>query len=191
MAMSLKSLMFAVLSAASLAVVGTAGAAVMVLGSGPEKACYDAAKAESTAAKATQPCDQALLHGALTPRDRAATYTNRSVLYLIRSSARKALADTDMALAIDPTMTAASVNRSASLLLLDRNEEARDTVDRAMPFATGPELKLALYNRAMAHEALGDVKAAYRDLKRAIELDPAFEQAQQQIVRFTVRNASN
>ena len=189
--MSLKSLMFAALSATALAVAGTASAAVMVLGSGPEKACYDAAKAESAAVKASKPCDDALLNSALTPRDRAATYTNRSVLYLIRNSATKALADTDQALAIDPAMTAASVNRSASLLLLDRYQEARETVDRAIPFANGPELKLALYNRAMAHEALGDVKAAYRDLKRAIELDPAFEQAQAQLTRFTVSNSSN
>lgn len=190
--MSLKSLMFTSLAATSIAFAGTASAAVMVLGSGPEKACYDAAKAESKAAKATQPCDEALQNGALTPRDRAATYTNRSVLHLIRAAPARALADTDMALAIDPTMTAASVNRSGALLLLDRNTEARDTVDRAIPFASGPELKLALYNRAMAHEALGDLKAAYRDLKRAIELDPGFEQAQQQIVRFSVRtNATN
>ena len=84
-------------------------------------------------------------------------------------------------------MTAASVNRSAALILLERYQEARETVDQALPLASGLELQRALFNRALANEALGDIKAAYRDLKRAVELDPQFEEAKVELARYTVR----
>lgn len=185
--MSIRNVLVGLATAASLAVLGTASAAVMVLGTGPEKACYEAAKVGRASGVALASCDEALDGDLLTPRDRAATYTNRSVLLLVRNSATAALADTNRALRIEPSMTAASVNRAAALILLDRYQEARETIDQALPLASGLELQRALFNRALANEALGDIKAAYRDLKRAVELDPQFEEAKTELARYQVR----
>jgi tetratricopeptide (TPR) repeat protein len=186
--MSVKAVLTGLVAAASLAVIGSASAAVMVLGSGPERACYEAAKANRASGSALASCDQALDSDQLTPRDRAATYTNRSVLLLGRNSATAALSDTKRALRIEPSMTAASVNQAAALILLHRHQEARETIDQALPLASGVELQRALFNRALANEALGDIKAAYRDLKRAVELDPQFEEAKTELARYQVRS---
>lgn len=183
--MKFKSVGFAV-AAASFAAFGSASAAVMVVGTGPELACYHSAKAGETSNLAIKDCTEALKNSELSPRDRAATYTNRSAMLVTRGDAERALADTDAALRIEPSMTAASVNRAAALLELERYEEARATIDAAIPLATGPDLQRGLYNRAVAREALGDVKGAYADLKRAVELDPGFEAAKVELTRYQV-----
>ena len=184
--MAVKSVVLGLAAATALALAATASAAVIVVGSGPEKACYEAAKVSRATGAALASCDDALKNSDLSPRDRAATYTNRSVLLLVRSSATAALADTDRALRIEPSMTAASVNRSAALILLERYQDARETIDQALPLASGLELQRALFNRALANEALGNIKAAYRDLKRAVELDPQFEEAKVELARYSV-----
>ena len=76
--------------------------------------------------------------------------------------------------------------RSSSIKAPRTPEEARATIDAAIPLATGPDLQRGLYNRAVAREALGDVKGAYADLKRAVELDPGFEAAKLELTRYQV-----
>ena len=186
--MSIRKIAFALTAAASFAVLGTAAAAVMVVGTGPERSCYEAAKADRATGATIRTCTEALDQGTLSPRDRAATYTNRSALLISRDKASLALADADDALTIEPSMTAASVNRSAALIMLGQYAEARATIDAAIPLASGVELQRALYNRAMASEALGDIKGAYHDLKRAVDLDPKFEAARVELARYQVHS---
>ena len=184
--MSVRRFALALTAAASFAALTTAGAAVMVVGTGPERACYEAAKHDRATGPTIKTCTDALEGGMLTPRDRAATFTNRSALLITREKAALALKDADSALAIEPSMTAASVNRSAALIMLGRYQEARATIDAAIPLASGAELQRALYNRAMASEQMGDIKAAYYDLKRAVDLDPQFEAAKVELARYQV-----
>jgi tetratricopeptide (TPR) repeat protein len=158
----------------------------MVLGPGPERTCFEAAEAGKASSDGIAECTIALSESSLSPRDRAATYSNRSVLLLAREKATLALKDTNAALAIMPSMTAAAVNKSAALILLGKYQDAIATVDAAVPLANGVELKRALFNRAMAYEATGDLKSAYRDLKRAVDLDPQFEAATTELARFQV-----
>lgn len=186
--MSVRKFALALTAAASFAALSTAGAAVMVVGTGPERACYEAAKHDRPTGPNIKTCTDALENATLTPRDRAATYTNRSALLISRDKAEPALGDADDALKIEPSMTAASVNRSAALIMLGRYQEARDTIDAAIPLASGSELQRALYNRAMASEALGDIKGAYHDLKRAVDLDSQFEAAKVELARYTVHS---
>jgi tetratricopeptide (TPR) repeat protein len=186
--MSIRTFALALTAAASFAALSTASAAVMVVGTGPERACYEAAKADRATGATIKTCTEALDNSMLTPRDRAATFTNRSALYISRERAANALKDADEALTIEPSMTAASVNRSAALIMLGRYEEARSTIDAAIPLASGGELQRALYNRAMASEALGDIKGAYYDLKRAVDLDPKFEAARIELARYQVHS---
>lgn len=168
------------------ALLMSAHAAVQVVGAGPEKACYDASKSRRPDLRAIAQCDAALEQSALSREDRAATFVNRSVLLLHAQKTRAALRDTDAALEIIPDMPAASVNRAAALIRLERYGEARKLLDRVLPNATGIELTRGLFNRAVAAEALGDMKAAYADYSRIVELDPDFEDAKVELARFQV-----
>ena len=182
--MSLNRTIVALVGAAAFSSI--AGAATLVIGVGPEKDCFEAAKAQRATNTAFQACNEALENSPLAPRDRAATYSNRAVLYLARESPHPALVDADAALRIEPTLAGAAVNRSAALIRLERYREARETLDAIIPMATGEELENALFNRSVALESLGDVKGAYHDLKRAITLNPAFEPALIEIARYEV-----
>lgn len=179
---------FAALALVAGLAAPAAGAAVTVIGSGPEQDCYLAAKSQSANRGGLEACDLALTESLLNRRDRAATYVNRSVVLLTLERTRDALEDADAALAISPDLPAAAINRSAALIRLERFAEARATLDRALPNASGRELISALFNRAMASEAQGDVKSAYADLRRAIELDPEFETAKIELARYQVRD---
>jgi hypothetical protein len=44
--------------------------------------------------------------------------------------------------------------------------------------------EVALYNRAVAEEGLGDFTSAYRDLRQAVSLVPGFTQAKQELRHF-------
>lgn len=186
--MNFKSIATALTAAAGFAAATSAGAAVMVIGPGPGAACYEAAEYNRISKASIAVCDEALEQEALSPRDRAATYTNRAYLQIARNEPMPALRDVNAALKIQPSMTAAAVNKSAALIMLNRFAEAKATIDEALPLASGLELQRALYNRALANESLGDVKAAYADLKRALELDPKFEEARIELTRYQVRS---
>jgi tetratricopeptide (TPR) repeat protein len=163
-----------------------ASAQIMVPGPGPEVQCFEAASAQRATAAAFKACDMALGNILLPDEDRAGTYVNRSALHLGRRNWASALSDTDAALSLQPDLAAAFVNRSAALYMLRRYAEARAAGDKALPLARGIEVQRALFNRAMASEALGDPASAYKDLKRALDLDPAFAEAQTELARFEV-----
>lgn len=161
-------------------------ATATVLDTGSARACYEAAQTERRASAGISACDAALTGQALSPADRAATYANRSVLRLSTNDAGAALADADMALKLNPGARDAAVTRAGALLVLDRPAEARAALDAAIPHLTGYALERALFNRAIAAEEMGDLRAAYHDYKRAAELNPAFEAAHIELARFQV-----
>jgi tetratricopeptide (TPR) repeat protein len=45
----------------------------------------------------------------------------------------------------------------------------------------------AWFNRGMANEGLGDIKAAYRDYSKAAELDPSWDAPKKELARFSVK----
>lgn len=159
--------------------------AVTVLDSGSATACYQAALSENRSSKALDGCEAAIDNTSLSKRDLAATYANRSALMLSAHKAEAALEDADAALAIEPALTEVAVTKAGALLMLGRDLEARQTLDAAIGSLSGDALERALFNRALAHEALGDAGAAYRDFKRAAELDPGFTDATVELTRFS------
>ncbi|MGE0046032.1 MAG: tetratricopeptide repeat protein, partial [Hyphomonadaceae bacterium] len=44
----------------------------------------------------------------------------------------------------------------------------------------------AYFNRALAYEAMGNVRAAYADYRRAQELSPSWDAPQRELARYTV-----
>src|SRR5215471_5015190 len=153
--------------------VPNAQAAVSVFSSlGTAKLCYDGAESGSDPGAYIFYCDQAL-NTSLTPHDRAATLINRGVLRLALMEVNFALADFNAGLAIDPAIGEGYIDRGASLIEKRQFAEAIENIDKGL--ALGAKRPgLAYYDRAIAHEALGNLSAAYADYQQALVLPPDF-----------------
>ena len=63
-----------------------------------------------------------------------------------------------------------------------------EDINRALDLGV-EEPEKAYFNRALAHEGLDDMKAAYLDYQKALELKPEWEPPKRELARFTVRRA--
>lgn len=151
---------------------GYARAAETVLGTPDAQLCFEAAKqpAEATYAD-VHVCTRALESADLNARDRAATYSNRGVLQSARGRHQQALEDHEAALALQPGLLRARLNRANTLSRLKRYEEALEAYDEVLEFTDGTS-HLTYFNRAMLHLDREDRLAARTDLLRALELAP-------------------
>ncbi len=179
----------ALLGAAILAGGSGAGAAVSVVGGGLAQDCYRSAMLAST--KATIPlsglgaCDLALDQEVLGRDDLAGSYVNRGVIYLAAGKYARALKDFDVAVRTSPQLADALVNRGAALVGLGRDGEAVAEIDRGLALDPDQPEK-AYFNRAVAKERLNDLKGAYFDYRRALELKPDWDMPKVELARFTV-----
>jgi tetratricopeptide (TPR) repeat protein len=178
----------AMISAALLIGPVAASASTTVIGNGYASECsrqaidgrYDRATLEL--------CSQALSE--LLPRDDAAkTYVNRGVVYLRRKEYENAERDLVAAERLANTLPEVFVNQGAVRIAQRRFEEALVLIDRGIALKPA-ELEKAYYNRALAHEGLDDVKGAYLDYKRALDLKPDWQQPKTELLRFTVQAPS-
>ncbi|HEX8191765.1 MAG TPA: tetratricopeptide repeat protein [Allosphingosinicella sp.] len=173
--------------AASLAVGAPAGAAVTVIGSNAARRCYEAADAPFAARPETMAlCDQALAGPPLSARDLIATYVNRGILRVRSGDLAGGIEDFDAAIARDPNVAEAWFNRGVALLRTRGAAAALPSFDQAVERGTA-QPALAYFGRAVALEALGDVRRAYADYRRASELDPAWDRPRAELARFQVR----
>lgn len=160
-------------------------AAVTVLGNGIGAACYQAAEYGGGIAQGIELCTEALDQEALSKSDRAATYINRGILLSQRGDPEGALKDYNAGLSMDASHSEGYVDRGATYIALQRYREALDDIDKGIAMGA-KKLQIAYYDRAIAREAIGDVRAAYLDYKKAVELAPDFALAQEQLRRFKV-----
>ncbi len=163
-----------------------AHAATTVFGEPLGRACYEAALEGRSQARDLAVCDQALEQEALTRRDRAGTYVNRGVLKLQRREPGAALADFDTAIGLMPELGEAHVNRGAALILRQDFAGAIEAITRGLSLNPSDPHE-AYYNRALAHELNGDVRAAYADLRRSVEIAPEWPRAQLELARYSVQ----
>lgn len=169
---------------AALLAAGSASAAVSVLGEGPAAQCSSAAMAGDANDEDVTACNQALLQAAGV-HEKAGTYVNRGVLLLRRKQFTQARADFEAAEKLEPTMGEAVVNRGASFIAERRYLEGLTEIDRGL--AMNPEEpEKAFFNRALANEGLDDMKGAYLDYMKALELAPNWEAPRHELQRFTV-----
>lgn len=167
---------------------GAANAAVDVIGDGAGRECYVFARDGIFNRQAVEICDAALETDDLSVRDRAATLVNRGVLRLRRLENDLALADFDAAIASQPRIAEAHVDRGAALVMLGRHGDAMASLDHGLQL--GPTMpQNAHFIRAMARERAGDIKGAYQDFRRAAELAPDWDRPQRELRRFAVRPA--
>jgi tetratricopeptide (TPR) repeat protein len=171
--------------AAALAWAGAAGAAVTVLGGGMAKECSHAALSGESDAKYEALCTMALDAELLSLRDRAGTYVNRGILKLRRREFSSAMFDFNRAIETKPDLGEAYVNRGAAQVGSRKYADGLADLNKAIQLGV-EEPEKAYYNRALAYEGLDDVKAAYFDYRKAVELKPDWEPPQKELSRFTV-----
>ena len=185
-AMSKSLILGAALATGALAWAGAASGAVTVLGGGMAKECSKYALAGESHQKFEEVCTLAIQTEALNPRDRAGTYVNRGVFKLRRGEWEQAKYDFDRAADIKPDLGEAYVNRGAAKVGAKRHAEAIADINKALELGVD-EPEKAYFNRALAYEGLDDMKAAYLDYMKAVELSPTWEPPRQELTRFTVR----
>jgi tetratricopeptide (TPR) repeat protein len=169
-----------------------AGAVVTVFGGGLGRDCYEAVKDEQAPfSRARDICDLALIEERLTSRDRAATHVNRGILYMREKQYGRAISDYERAIDLRPDLQEAHINLGAALYSLGRYEDSLAALERGIGVDDLKARAIAHYNRALVKERFGDVTAAYYDFKAAVELDPEFTLARQQLDRFQVTVVPN
>ena len=174
----------------AILLVAPAGAAVTVIGSSAARICYEAAKSARVSRDGVAHCDAALADGGMTGDDEVATYVNRGILRAIGGDVGGAASDYDAALARDPGEAEAWLNKGFLMLRTEQISAAVPMFDAAIARKTA-EPGLAHYGRAVAHELLGDVRAAYADYRRATELAPAWDVPRAELARFQVRGTGD
>jgi tetratricopeptide (TPR) repeat protein len=97
----------------------------------------------------------------------------------------EAVADSEKGIMLDPRMSAAHLNRGAGTIGLERYNDALASLNQAIDLGSD-NLQLIYFDRGLAKENLGDVKGAYYDYRKAVELDPSFQLAIHQLSRFAV-----
>jgi len=115
----------------------------------------------------------------------AESYNNRGVLLFFADNYAAALLDFERAIRDQGSMAQAHVNRGYTLNALQRWNDAIPAFTRGIELGTA-ELAKALFSRAIAHEESGMLREAYVDYRKAAELEPAWEEPQQELSRFQV-----
>ena len=171
--------------AVGITAAGSAQAAVTVLGNGVARSCYQFAEYGGNPLDGVATCTFALEQTTLSARDRAATYVNRGILRARKDEGEAALADYDRGLSIDASIAEGYVDRGAVMIMLRRYDDAVAEIDKGISLGAN-RLQIAYYDRGIADEALGNIRAAYEDYKKATEIQPDFKLAIDQLARFRV-----
>lgn len=116
-------------------------------------------------------CSMAPEYQTLSRVDRAATHSNRGLLYARIGDLREALRDHDRAVKLAPELASIYINRSNSLVRVSRFEGAMRDLEKAIELADH-SLAYAHYNRALLFQRLGDSQAARADAEKAAEIAP-------------------
>ena len=165
---------------------GGAKASVTFIGPGLSYDCYMAAEygQVSPGASALDVCTAAT-NDTIAGRELAGTLVNRSIIYIRMGDTDMALKDCQEALRIMPTLGEAHANLGVALLRLGRLKEALTALDKSVDLGVNKPYAV-YYDRALVREDLGDVKGAYADYKRSVDIKPDFLQAQEQLRRFSI-----
>lgn len=162
-----------------------ASAAVLTLGSGNARACYQAAAGELDRSRGLAYCDAALAEDNLALPDRADTLVNRGILYMKKGALQAAIADFDAASAEAPDLAEAYVNKGILRLNIGDNDGAVRLLTQALALRTR-EPEVAYYGRGLANEMLGNIAAAYADYTTAVQLRPQWREPREELRRFRV-----
>jgi tetratricopeptide (TPR) repeat protein len=181
----MKSLTFAAGIAIVAIPLSAASGATMTLGGPLSQNCYQSAIARDARPSAIEGCDRSLSEEALTTPDRAATYVNRGILHMIRGHDADAEADFNAAMAIDGRLAEPWLNKGYLRLKHDNGRDALPLLEEGIKRQPQREA-LAFFARGLAYEDIGDLKAAYADLRRAHALEPSWALPKEYLARYEV-----
>ena len=181
----MKALVLAV-SVVALSAALPASAGIMTVGGSYAEGCYRAAEQRNATLESLGTCDRAFTEQALSFDDELATYVNRGILRMIRSDFKRADADFTTAIAMDPKRSEPYLNMAILRFNQRKSAEALPLFSKALELGTQrPEI--AYFGRGLANEDLGNVKAAYADLQRAVALKPKWAEPARELARYQVR----
>ena len=181
----MKRLVFAAGIATLALPCSAAGAAVLTIGSGFARSCYEASEARNPSPSNIEACDRAFTEQALDVHDEVATHVNRGILFYLRDNLQAANADYDEALALDPNEPEAWLNKGMAALKGRNSQAAAQMFEKALALKT-VRPALAYFGRALVNEDMGNLRDAYADLKRARELEPAWSLPSEELKRYVV-----
>ena len=137
--------------------------------------CYRAAgiaaRIHYTTSSDLDNCTYALERGAMSPRDRAATYTNRGIINMSLRNYDDAVADYEAALEMRPDFGEIHINIGNVYFLNKSYYDAIDEYTAAIEKETS-RIHIAYINRGMAYEKMGNFNRAEEDYLVAKELLP-------------------
>lgn len=169
-------------------VPATAESAVTVIGNSFARSCYLHAESGRNLDVGLKDCDRALDDQPMTLRDRAATFVNRGIIKMRNRELAAALNDYDAALRAKPDLAEAHVNKGIAFVYLGgRDADAVNSISRGIDLKTS-QPEIAYYTRGVAHELMGNNRAAYDDYRQAATLKPDWMEPQAQLKRFAVVN---
>ena len=182
----MKALALAVSGAAlSVALPASASPSVMTIGGSFAEGCFEAAKNRNAGLDTLRTCDSAIAAQPLTTEDMLATYVNRGILRMIRKDYTGAQADFAAATAMDPARSEPWLNMAVLHFRQGKSAEAVSLFTKALELGT-EEPELAYFGRGLANEDIGNVKAAYADLRKAAELRPTWSDPPRELARYQV-----
>ncbi len=150
--------------------------------------CYRASTAAALSGFASRSdvevCSKAVAHGNLKRRDLIATYVNRGVINTALQDFRAAAKDYNRAIGMDDEVPEAYVNRGNLWFMAERYQEAIADYDQALKFGFSQPY-VALLNRGMVREIIGELDAAKADYLAALEKREGWEVAKQKLARVT------
>jgi tetratricopeptide (TPR) repeat protein len=162
-----------------------AWSAVTIMGESKAAECSRAALWGRADEKSLATCDLALQEEPMDQLRRAATFINRGIIHMRRKAWDQAHADFNDALERKPGLGEGWVNRGALMIGTKRFAEGLADTNKGLELGI-EEPEKAYYNRAIAHEGLGDTTAAYYDYSQALALSPEWELPKKELTRFTV-----
>src|SRR3954464_10214894 len=173
-----------VITALLAACAAPVSASVVVIGSSDARLCFEAADSPMLPqVRDLRRCDDALAGGGLSNYEIVATHVNRGILRLRRGAIDEAIADFDAAMALDPNQPEAYLNKGAALIQRQNPSEAALLFTVALEHNT-QRPAVAHYGRAVANEALGNVREAYQDYQIASQLAPEWSAPRADLQRF-------
>jgi tetratricopeptide (TPR) repeat protein len=175
---------FVAISLSTIA-AGSASAAITVIGTGLGANCFQMAEFGGDPGQGIQTCTLAIEQEPLNLSDRAATYINRGILRSRTGDAAGALSDYNWGLSMDGAHGEGYIDRGATYIAMQRYQDALEDINRGIEMGSNKP-HIAYYDRAIADEALGNVRAAYQDYRKAVEIEPNFALASEQLSRFKV-----
>jgi tetratricopeptide (TPR) repeat protein len=178
-----------ILAAAALAALvpfSAANSAVLTVGGPLSQLCYRAALGAEGRASALEACTRALQEESLVGTDKAATYVNRGIVLMSGGRFQDADADFDTALKLSQSLPDGWLNKGFLKLRQGEGRDALPLIQKAID--EGVQNKaLAIFARGVAHEQMGEIGAAYSDLKYARRLAPGWALPRDYLASYRVR----